>query len=97
MFAGGFCVLSMIIRVDKSVAFCTVRMCCFVQAEKFSIYVKYCKNKPDSNQLLVQQGGTFFDVSFVRKHYCCSLCVMHSLSDVRSCHTFKKTHLYILT
>lgn len=35
---------------------------CFVTwAEKFTIYVKYCKNKPDSNQLLVQHGGTFFE------------------------------------
>jgi len=39
-----------------------------LQAEKFSIYVKYCKNKPDSNQLLVQQGGTFFEVSLVAKY-----------------------------
>lgn len=35
----------------------------FLQAEHFSIYVKYCKNKPDSNQVLVQNAGTFFDVS----------------------------------
>ena len=41
------------------------QQCFTFQAEKFSIYVKYCKNKPDSNQLLVQQGGTFFEVSFV--------------------------------
>jgi len=70
------------IYVSKSVAFFTVRICCFVQAEKFSIYVKYCKNKPDSNQLLVQQGGTFFEVSVVHKRYCCSLCVTCSLSSV---------------
>ncbi len=37
---------------------------CFVTwAERFSIYVTYCKNKPDSNQILVQYGGQFFDVS----------------------------------
>ncbi|KAL8603862.1 hypothetical protein ACOMHN_049681 [Nucella lapillus] len=35
---------------------------CFVTwAEKFSIYVKYCKNKPDSNALLVEQAGSFFE------------------------------------
>ncbi|XP_074654482.1 kalirin-like isoform X2 [Tubulanus polymorphus] len=35
---------------------------CFVTwAEHFSIYVQYCKNKPDSNQVLVQNAGTFFD------------------------------------
>uniref|UniRef100_T1IXB4 Uncharacterized protein n=1 Tax=Strigamia maritima TaxID=126957 RepID=T1IXB4_STRMM len=35
---------------------------CFVTwAQKFDIYVKYCKNKPESNTLLVQQGGTFFE------------------------------------
>ena len=32
------------------------------QAEKFSIYVKYCRNKPDSNALLVDQAGSFFEV-----------------------------------
>ncbi|XP_071942493.1 kalirin-like isoform X2 [Antedon mediterranea] len=30
-------------------------------AEKFQMYVTYCKNKPDSNALLIQHGGTFFD------------------------------------
>ncbi|XP_012941789.1 triple functional domain protein isoform X2 [Aplysia californica] len=35
---------------------------CFVTwAEKFSIYVTYCKNKPDSNALLVEQAGLFFE------------------------------------
>ncbi|CAE1271113.1 Kalirin,Rho guanine nucleotide exchange factor 25,Triple functional domain protein,Death-associated protein kinase 1,Death-associated protein kinase 3 [Acanthosepion pharaonis] len=35
---------------------------CFVTwAEKFSIYVTYCKNKPDSSQLLVEHAGTFFE------------------------------------
>ncbi|KAL3855027.1 hypothetical protein ACJMK2_014257 [Sinanodonta woodiana] len=35
---------------------------CFVTwAEKFSIYVTYCKNKPDSNQMLVDHAGTFFE------------------------------------
>ncbi|XP_025096323.1 triple functional domain protein-like isoform X1 [Pomacea canaliculata] len=35
---------------------------CFVTwAEKFSIYVTYCKNKPDSNALLVDQAGSFFE------------------------------------
>ncbi|UYV76151.1 TRIO [Cordylochernes scorpioides] len=36
---------------------------CFVTwAQKFDIYVKYCKNKPESNSLLVQHAGTFFEV-----------------------------------
>ena len=39
------------------------------QAEKFSIYVKYCKNKPDSNALLVDQAGSFYEVS----HACCEI------------------------
>ncbi|KAK3082880.1 hypothetical protein FSP39_007833 [Pinctada imbricata] len=35
---------------------------CFVTwAQKFSIYVTYCKNKPDSNQLLVEHAGGFFE------------------------------------
>ncbi|XP_052674047.1 kalirin-like isoform X2 [Crassostrea angulata] len=35
---------------------------CFVTwAEKFSIYVTYCRNKPDSNQLLVENAGSFFE------------------------------------
>lgn len=35
----------------------------FPQADKFHIYVDYCKNKPDSSQLILEQAGTFFDVS----------------------------------
>lgn len=34
------------------------------QAEKFSMYVTYCRNKPDSNQLLVEHAGSFFEVNF---------------------------------
>lgn len=33
------------------------------QADKFHIYVNYCKNKPDSSQLVLEHGGSFFDVS----------------------------------
>uniref|UniRef100_A0A8C3LPC4 non-specific serine/threonine protein kinase n=1 Tax=Chrysolophus pictus TaxID=9089 RepID=A0A8C3LPC4_CHRPC len=41
---------------------------CFVTwADKFQMYVTYCKNKPDSNQLILEHAGTFFDVS----SYCC--------------------------
>ena len=40
-----------------------------LQAERFSIYVTYCKNKPDSNQLVVTHGGPFFDVSTVVVDY----------------------------
>lgn len=35
----------------------------FFQADKFHIYVNYCKNKPDSSQLILEHAGTFFDVS----------------------------------
>ncbi|KAK2576355.1 hypothetical protein KPH14_005709 [Odynerus spinipes] len=35
---------------------------CFVTwAPKFDMYVTYCKNKPESNQLLVAHGGTWFE------------------------------------
>uniref|UniRef100_A0A8C2PWH6 non-specific serine/threonine protein kinase n=1 Tax=Cyprinus carpio TaxID=7962 RepID=A0A8C2PWH6_CYPCA len=35
---------------------------CFVTwADKFNIYVKYCKNKPDSSQLILEHAGSFFD------------------------------------
>ncbi|XP_043930856.1 kalirin isoform X2 [Protopterus annectens] len=35
---------------------------CFVTwADKFHMYVTYCKNKPDSNQLILEHAGTFFD------------------------------------
>ncbi|KTG39807.1 hypothetical protein cypCar_00024495 [Cyprinus carpio] len=37
---------------------------CFVTwADKFNIYVKYCKNKPDSSQLILEHAGSFFDTS----------------------------------
>lgn len=32
-----------------------------LRAPKFDMYVHYCKNKPESNTLLVQHGGTYFD------------------------------------
>uniref|UniRef100_A0A8C1TZ14 non-specific serine/threonine protein kinase n=1 Tax=Cyprinus carpio TaxID=7962 RepID=A0A8C1TZ14_CYPCA len=36
--------------------------CVFVfQADKFNIYVTYCKNKPDSSQLILEHAGSFFD------------------------------------
>uniref|UniRef100_A0A668A3W6 Kalirin RhoGEF kinase n=1 Tax=Myripristis murdjan TaxID=586833 RepID=A0A668A3W6_9TELE len=35
---------------------------CFVTwADKFHMYVNYCKNKPDSSQLILEHAGTFFD------------------------------------
>lgn len=35
---------------------------CFVTwAQKFDMYVFYCKNKPDSNNLLVQHAGAYFE------------------------------------
>ncbi|KAM4697403.1 kalirin isoform 2-T2 [Rhinophrynus dorsalis] len=35
---------------------------CFVTwADKFQMYVAYCKNKPDSSQLILEHAGSFFD------------------------------------
>ncbi|RXM31484.1 hypothetical protein EOD39_6925 [Acipenser ruthenus] len=35
---------------------------CFVTwAEKFQMYVNYCKNKPDSTQLILEHAGPYFD------------------------------------
>ncbi|XP_069472766.1 kalirin isoform X6 [Ambystoma mexicanum] len=35
---------------------------CFVTwADKFQMYVTYCKNKPDSSQLILEHAGAFFD------------------------------------
>ncbi|XP_076827422.1 LOW QUALITY PROTEIN: triple functional domain protein [Brachyhypopomus gauderio] len=36
---------------------------CFVTwADKFQMYVNYCKNKPDSTQLILDHAGSYFDV-----------------------------------
>lgn len=35
----------------------------FTQADKFQMYVSYCKNKPDSTQLILEHAGAYFDVS----------------------------------
>lgn len=35
---------------------------CFLsQAHKFDMYVLYCKNKPESTTVLMQNSGTFFE------------------------------------
>lgn len=34
------------------------------QADKFQMYVSYCKNKPDSTQLILEHAGAYFDVSY---------------------------------
>ncbi|XP_024597492.1 LOW QUALITY PROTEIN: triple functional domain protein [Neophocaena asiaeorientalis asiaeorientalis] len=35
---------------------------CFVTwADKFQMYVTYCKNKPDSTQLILEHAGSYFD------------------------------------
>lgn len=39
------------------------RLSLFVQADKFQMYVNYCKNKPDSTQLILEHAGNYFDVS----------------------------------
>lgn len=41
---------------------------CVSQADKFQMYVTYCKNKPDSTQLILDHAGSYFDVS-VRSRY----------------------------
>lgn len=33
-----------------------------LQADKFQMYVNYCKNKPDSTQLILEHAGPYFDV-----------------------------------
>lgn len=33
------------------------------KADKFQMYVNYCKNKPDSTQLILEHAGPYFDVS----------------------------------
>lgn len=38
------------------------------QADKFQMYVNYCKNKPDSTQLILEHAGPYFDVSYYQ--YC---------------------------
>ncbi|KPM11748.1 Divergent CRAL/TRIO, RhoGEF and Spectrin repeat containing protein [Sarcoptes scabiei] len=43
-------------QIPEDVGHCFVTWSC-----SFDIYVEYCKNKPDSNLLLVQYQGTFFD------------------------------------
>ncbi|KAL1516598.1 hypothetical protein ABEB36_000493 [Hypothenemus hampei] len=41
---------------------------CFVTwATKFDMYVNYCKNKPESNSLLVQHGGNYYE-ELQKKH-----------------------------
>ncbi|XP_033628960.1 kalirin-like [Asterias rubens] len=41
---------------------------CFVTwADKFQMYVTYCRNKPDSNALLMDQAGSFFE-EIQKKH-----------------------------
>lgn len=42
------------------------------QGESFvGMYVAYCKNKPFSNSLLIEHGGSFFAVSdqFITRYY----------------------------
>ncbi|XP_018399522.1 PREDICTED: triple functional domain protein isoform X2 [Cyphomyrmex costatus] len=41
--------------------------CFVVWAPKFDMYVTYCKNKPESNQLLITHSGTWFE-ELQRKH-----------------------------
>ncbi|XP_044733840.1 triple functional domain protein isoform X3 [Chrysoperla carnea] len=41
---------------------------CFVTwAQKFDMYVYYCKNKPESNNFMVQHGGNYFE-ELQKKH-----------------------------
>lgn len=36
----------------------------YAQADKFQMYVSYCKNKPDSTQLILEHAGAYFDVRY---------------------------------
>ena len=48
---------------------------CFVTwASSFDIYVEYCKNKPESNTILVQYSGSFFEE--IQRKYC----VLHPIA-----------------
>lgn len=38
------------------------------KADKFQMYVNYCKNKPDSTQLILEHAGNYFDVSTTFEH-----------------------------
>lgn len=43
--------------------FCLTHGLCVSKADKFQMYVNYCKNKPDSTQLILEHAGNYFDVS----------------------------------
>lgn len=57
------------------------------QADKFQMYVTYCKNKPDSSQLILEHAGTFFEVRtiyyfpYLERDICCSLVPIFSLTS----------------
>lgn len=58
-------------NIKKATIYCVTLLCVFFfflsfflfffQAPKFDMYVTYCKNKPESNQLLVMHGGMWFE------------------------------------
>lgn len=53
---------------EESIAFLTTcaHLPLVLQADKFQMYVTYCKNKPDSTQLILEHAGAYFDVSTPR-------------------------------
>lgn len=44
------------------------------------MYVNYCKNKPDSTQLILEHAGGYFDVRNVSVIYVIDLCIALILS-----------------
>lgn len=90
--SGGFLLVVMVVN-SKPILRC-------FQADKFHIYVDYCKNKPDSSQLILEHAGTFFDVSeafivvnntitIISQDIVCLIIVMHKSGFLRSL-SFKK-------
>lgn len=60
----GMCDLNHLEPIQVQFTFTTFdRLSLFVQADKFQMYVNYCKNKPDSTQLILEHAGNYFDVS----------------------------------
>lgn len=58
-----------------------INLCLFpYQADKFHMYVTYCRNKPDSSLLIQQHGVAFFEVFFKHhKHQLNNLILANSL------------------
>ncbi len=53
------------------------------------MYVNYCKNKPDSTQVILDHAGTYFDVSIKQTNHKINLIVC---KDRQFCKTIPSTH-----